>query len=190
MPAQISPRCRRRATNIGIAMPCAESKLVQPPFAGDTPAPSVPIHSAPSGADCTESTGRPFQSSGGEMVSRLFGRITTSPAPLPHHKFFSRSSHKEITQSEGNPFVCSKCNGGAFVCSAKNSQSPSPEVPPANAPEEVSARFATTSQPHGATPKSATHSPSFHFRIRCCRPPKARHRDSRQFPGHTDKLQR
>src|ERR1035437_6272330 len=147
-------------------MPCAESKFVQPPFCRRyNPAPSVPTHNAPSSAGSTESTGRLFQLSGGDMVSRLFGRMTTSPAPVPHHRFFSRSSHNEITQSEGNLFVWSRCNAGVFVCSAKTSHRPSLDVPPASTPAEVSAKFATMFHPHGATPKSATHSPSFHFRI-------------------------
>src|ERR1019366_2712457 len=46
-----------------------------------------------------------------------------------------------------------------------NSHRPSPEVPPASTPAEVSAKFTMTSHPHGATPKSATHLPSCHFRI-------------------------
>src|ERR1700690_87751 len=97
-------------------MPCAELKFVQSLFCRRyKPAPSVPIHRAPSGAGSTESTGQLFHLSGGEMVSRLFGRMTTSPPPVPHHRFFSRSSHNEITQSAGNPFVWAKCNEGVFV---------------------------------------------------------------------------
>ena len=46
------------------------------------------------------------------MVSRLLGRMTTSPAPVPHHRFFSRSSHKEITQSDGKPLVRFKMQRG------------------------------------------------------------------------------
>src|ERR1035441_5055570 len=121
-------------------MPCGESKFVQVPFCSRyRPAPSVPTHSAPSGAGSTESTGRLFQLSGGEMVSRLFGRMTTSPAPVPHHRFFSRSSHNEITQFDGNPLVSVKCRAGTFVWSGKKSHRP--DAPPASAPEEVSTRF-------------------------------------------------
>src|ERR1039457_738659 len=147
-------------------MLCTESKFVQSPCCRRyNPAPSVPTHSAPSGVGSTESTGLLFQLSGGEMVSRLFGRMRASPAPVPHHRFFSRSSHDEITQSEGNPFVRSRCNAGVFVWSAKNSHRPSLDVPPASTLTEVSAKFATMFHPHGAPPKSATHCPSFHFRM-------------------------
>src|SRR5207302_10479885 len=110
----------------------------------------VPTHNAPSGAGSTESTGWPFHLSGGETVSTLFGRTTTSPAPVPHHRFFSRSSHNEITQSDGNPLVRLKCTAGVFVESGKTSHRPSPNVPPANTPEQVSRKFATREYPHGA----------------------------------------
>src|SRR5208282_516284 len=99
-------------------MLCAESKFVQLPFCRRyRPAPSVPTHSAPSGIGRMESTGRLFQLSGGDMILRLLGRMTTKPAPVPNHRFFSRSSHDEITQSEGNPFVRSRCKAGVFVWS-------------------------------------------------------------------------
>src|SRR5450755_3958980 len=131
-------------------MPCAESKFVQPPFCRRyKPAPSVPTHSAPSGVGSTDSTARLFHLSGGETVSRLFGRMTTNPAPVPHHRFFSRSSQNEITQSDGSPLVRSKCNAGVLVESGKTNHSPSLDVPPASTPEEVSTKFATTFHPHG-----------------------------------------
>jgi hypothetical protein len=148
-------------------MPCAESKFVQPPFCRRyKPAPSVPTHNAPSGAGSTDSTGRPFHLSGGETVSKLFGRITTRPAPVPHQRFFSRSSHKEITQSDGSPLVRAKCSAGVFVWPGKTTHRPVSDVPPASAPAEVSIMFATMFQPQGASPKSATHWPSFHLRMR------------------------
>src|ERR1019366_618655 len=132
-------------------MPCAGSKFVQSPFCRRyKPAPSVPTHSAPSGAGSTESTGQFFHLSGGETVSTLFGRTTTSPAPVPHHRFFSRSSHIEITQSDGSPLVWLKCIGGVLVWSEKTSHKPSSEVPPASAPEEVSTKFGTVFKAHGA----------------------------------------
>src|ERR1039458_3067040 len=147
-------------------MPCAGSKFVQSPFCKRCkPAPSVPIHNAPSGAGSTQSTGQLFHLSGGEMVSRLLGRITTSPAPVPHHRFFSRSSHNEITQSDGNPLVRSMCTAGVFVESGKTSHKPSLVVPPASTPVEVSKKFGMVFHPHGAAPKSAVHWPSFHLRM-------------------------
>ena len=135
----------------------------------------MPAHSVPSGIGRTESTARPFHLSGGEIVSRLLGRTTTSPAPVPHHRFFSRSSHNEITQSDGNPLVRLKCTAGVFVESGKTSHRPLTAVPPISTPEEVSRKFATGEYPHGAASKSATrwpatdwpatHWPFFHLRM-------------------------
>src|SRR5450755_330776 len=131
-------------------MPCAESKFVQPPFCRRyNPAPSVPTHSAPSGVGSTDSTARFFHLSGGETVSRLFGRMTTNPAPVPHHRFFSRSSQNEITQSDGSPLVLVKCTAEVFVRPGKTNHSPSLDVPPASTLSEVSMKFATMFQPHG-----------------------------------------
>src|SRR5208283_3295701 len=147
-------------------MPCAKSKFVQSPFCRRyKPAPSVPTHSAPSGAGSTERTGQLFHLPGGEMVSRLFGRMTTSPPPVPHHRFFSRSSHNEITQFDGNPLARSRCNAGVFVESGKTSHRPLADVPPASTLVEISKKFATMSHPHGAAPKSTVHWLSFHLRM-------------------------
>src|SRR3954468_9237738 len=125
-------------------MPCASVKFVHSPSRRRyKPAPSVPTHNVPSGVGKTESTGRPFHLSGGETVSRLLGRTNTSPAPVPHHRFFSPSSHSEITQSDGSPLVWSKCRAGTFVWPGEKSHSPESEVPPANTPAEVSMKFGT-----------------------------------------------